>query len=398
MTGAESRIEDVVDLLAKLASGELDARGARSDLDDDIDAVIEGINMLAEELEASRAELEERVQERTAELESVNGDMHRLAELGNLLAACETADEAYEMIAQGLKVMFDGLTGAMYLYRASRNILEPRATWEALATTTPIDPRACWALRRGQTHFVHAEAPSVSCQHVEQRTGSSICIPMSAHGETVGVLHLMEHETIAPRRASLTPAKCQLAVPVAEQISLALANIDLREMLRVQALRDPLTGLHNRRFADEWIHQEIARSDRSGRSLGVMMVDVDHFKQVNDVYGHEAGDVLLKAIGECFVASLRPEDRPCRYGGEEFIILMADIDASQLQARAETLRRNVAGMTVEHRNATLPPITISLGVSVYPDHGDTAHDVIKAADAALYEAKQAGRNRSMVAA
>lgn len=394
---SESRIERLVELLARLASGDLTARGDRSEADDDLDAVIEGINMLAEDLEASHAELEQRVQERTADLERINADMLRLAELGNLLAACETADEAYTMISHGLKLMFGRLSGTMYLYRASRNILEPRAAWGELASADPLDPRDCWALRRGHAHFVDVDNPSLVCAHVTARTGHTICIPMSAHGETVGMLHLMGHPTGLVGMSQLTTAKRQLAIPVAEQISLSLANIDLREKLGSQALRDPLTGLHNRRFADEWIHQEMARTDRHGGSMGIIMIDVDHFKQINDVHGHDAGDAMLKAIAQTFEGSLRPEDMPCRYGGEEFLILLAGIDLPTLHDRAEALRRRVAELTTEYRKTTLPPATVSAGIAIYPDHGKTAEEVIQAADVAFYAAKNAGRNRTAVA-
>lgn len=399
MTDTAARIERIVDLLSRLASGDLAARSARSDRDDDIDAVIEGINMLAEELEASQGELELRVQERTAELEAVNADMIRLAELGNLLAACETHDEAYAMMGHGLKTMFESLSGAVYVYRSSRNILEPRVSWGAINPDEPLNPRECWALRRGHAHHVDHREPSLSCGHIAERTGDSLCVPMSAHGETVGMLFLMGHRAHASGggQDDLTPAKRQLAGPVAEQASLALANIDLRDRLQVQALRDPLTGLHNRRFADEWLHQETARTDRHGRTLGVIMTDVDHFKQVNDVYGHDAGDAVLKAIAETFESALRPGDMPCRYGGEEFLMLLSDIDEATLLARAESLRTRVEELRLDFRGTLLPTITMSAGIAVYPQHGNTAAAVLEAADAALYAAKRAGRNQTLVA-
>lgn len=397
MTDPAARIERVVDLLARLATGDLAARGVRSDQDDEIDAVIEGINMLAEELEAGRAELEQRVRERTAELESINSDVLRLADLGNLLAACETPDEAFVITGHGLAAMFAGLSGAMYLYRASRNILEPQATWGELTDLELLDPRDCWALRRGQTHFVDFGSPGVSCPHVTARTGDTLCIPMSAHGETIGLLHLMGHRASSTGMVRMTPPKRQLAGPVAEQVSLALANIELRERLRTQALRDPLTGLYNRRFADEWIAQELSKNSRSGDSLGVIMIDVDHFKRVNDVHGHDAGDAMLKAIAQSFERSLRPEDMPCRYGGEEFLILLSGIDAETLMVRAETLRHEVADLSVKYRKEVLPAVTMSAGVALHPDHGSTADEVIQAADAALYAAKHGGRNRTVLA-
>lgn len=397
----DGRIDRVVLLLSRLASGELTARGTPSMSDDEIDAVIVGVNMLAEELEASRGELEQRVRERTAEFERLNHDIRQLTDLGNLLLACETIDEAYSVMAHSLASMFDGLSGCVYLYRASRNVLEVKSTWGDPPGTAVLAPTDCWALRRGQRHFVDAIDPALSCRHVQHRTGDSICIPMSAQGQISGLLHLMDSrldQIRAGTGASLTEAKQSLAVAVGEQTALALANLDLREKLRLQALRDPLTGLLNRRFVEEWIEREVARTNHSGRSFGVIMADVDHFKQINDVHGHDAGDQLLKAIADAIRSSLRAGDLPCRYGGEEFLVLLADIDLTVLAARAEELRSRVAAVRVEHRGEPVPGATLSAGIALYPQHGASASLVIDAADAALYSAKRAGRDRVVTAA
>jgi len=397
------RIDQVVILLSRLASGELSARGVASTNDDDIDAVMAGVNMLAEELESSRAELEERVRDRTAEFEKLNHDIRQLTELSNLLQACETIDEAYLVIDHSLGVMFAGLSGAVFLYRASRNVLEIKSTWGSRAGSAVLAPTECWALRRGQRHFVDADEPMLSCRHVQQRTGDSICIPMSAHGETSGLLHLMDDrlhppETQVGAGARLTQAKQSLAVAVSEQTALALANLELRDKLRLQALRDPLTGLLNRRFVEEWIEREVARTDHSGRSFGVIMADVDHFKLINDVHGHDAGDKLLRAIADAIRSSMRAGDLPCRYGGEEFLVLLSDIELPALAARAEELRSRVAAVRVEHRGEPVPGATLSAGIALYPKHGLSASSVIDAADAALYAAKRAGRDRVNTAA
>lgn len=191
---------------------------------------------------------------------------------------------------------------------------------------------------------------------------------------------------------TLTPAKQSLAMAVSEQAALAMANLELREKLRLQALRDPLTGLLNRRFIDEWMDREVARTDSSGRSFGVIMADIDHFKQINDLHGHEAGDQILKSVGETISGALRPSDLPCRYGGEEFLLLIADVDEPVLVARAELVRNQVENLQVSHRGSMLPGITLSAGVALYPQHGATAAAVIAAADGALYAAKRSGRN------
>jgi diguanylate cyclase (GGDEF)-like protein len=398
----DDRIDRVVALLSRLASGELSARGLASTNDDDIDAVMAGVNMLAEELESSRAELEERVRDRTAEFEKLNHDIRQLTELSNLLQACETIDEAYSVINHSLGVMFAGLSGAVYLYRSSRNVLEIKSAWGGRSGSAVLAPTECWALRRGQRHFVDADEPLLSCRHVQQRTGDSICLPMSAHGETSGLLHLMD-DRLHPAKAQvgasrLTQAKQSLAVAVSEQTALALANLELRDKLRLQALRDPLTGLLNRRFVEEWIEREVTRTDHSGRSFGVIMADIDHFKQINDVYGHDAGDQLLRAIADAIRSSMRAGDLPCRYGGEEFLVLLSDIEMPALATRAEELRSRVAAVRVEHRGEPVPGATLSAGIALYPDHGISASLVIDAADAALYAAKRAGRDRVITAA
>jgi nitrate/nitrite-specific signal transduction histidine kinase len=259
--GAGTGIDSIIGLITRLAAGDLSARGQPQDVNDEIDAIIIGINMLAEELEASRDELEERVRVRTEENEKLNQDIRRLTELGNLLQACETTDEAFAVMTHSLAAMFDGLDAAVYLYRASRNVLEMKSNWGDLSGVPVLGPTDCWALRRGQRHLVLANDPLLSCRHVQRRTGDSICIPMSAHGEISGLMHLMDHRpNPSDASSNLTAAKQSLGIAGSEQTALALANLELREKLRLQALRDPLTGLLNRRFVEEWIDREVART------------------------------------------------------------------------------------------------------------------------------------------
>lgn len=221
---------------------------------------------------------------------------------------------------------------------------------------------------------------------------------MSAHGETIGLLHLIAGDaSSAVTGGQLNDAIQRLGVAVGEQIALSLTNLDLRETLRVQALRDPLTGLYNRRFVEDWIEREINRADHAGQALGVIMADIDHFKRVNDVHGHDAGDHILRSVAEVIRGSVRAGDVPCRYGGEEFLILVADADPKTLAAWAEEMRATVAGVRVDHRGLPMPAVTISAGIALYPQDGQTAPEVIDSADAALYAAKLAGRNRVLAA-
>ena len=395
---SEERVEALVAVLARLASGDLAARGRPSPADDEIDAVIVGINMLAEELEASHAQLERRVAERTAEFERLNHDVMQLTDLGNLLQTCADPAEAYDVIDYAMTDMFEGLSGALFLYNSSRNLIELRASWGGSEQPETLVPSECWALRRGQRHLVRADAPTMSCRHVRERTGDSICIPMSAHGQTSGMVHLMDRRLVgADPQRWLTEARQRLAVAVSEQTGLSLANIELRETLRTQALRDPLTGLYNRRFAEEWMSREMSRTDRTGNLLGVIMADIDHFKPYNDAHGHAAGDLVLHAVAETMQGGLRHGDVSCRYGGEEFLLLLPDTTGDAAVARMESLRDAVAGARVSHRGMLLPGVTLSVGVALYPAHGLTATEVIRAADEALYTAKRAGRDRVALA-
>jgi diguanylate cyclase (GGDEF)-like protein len=195
--------------------------------------------------------------------------------------------------------------------------------------------------------------------------------------------------------AGLAVDRDQLAMTVAEDMALALSNLRLRETLRSQAIRDPLTGLFNRRYLEETMERELNRVKRQGMSLGVIMMDLDHFKQYNDTFGHSAGDELLSALGILLKSHIRGEDIACRYGGEEFLLILPGASREIALERAESLRQAVEEMHQHHPG--MKPATLSLGVAVYPDHGDTRLQLIQSADTALYRAKHAGRDRVMAA-
>jgi len=194
-----------------------------------------------------------------------------------------------------------------------------------------------------------------------------------------------------------TAEKQQFAVAVAEHVSLALSNMKLRETLRNLSIRDPLTGLFNRRYMEEVLEQELLKAIRYGRSLGVIMLDIDHFKRFNDTYGHEAGDLVLRELSVFLQNHIRLTDIPCRFGGEEFTLILPEADLALTQQRAEQVRQGVAAIRVKVQGQTLASITISEGVAVYPENGPTAQDVLRAADEALYTAKQKGRNHVVIA-
>jgi diguanylate cyclase (GGDEF)-like protein len=188
-------------------------------------------------------------------------------------------------------------------------------------------------------------------------------------------------------------SQLKLAKTLAEHISLSLANLKLRETLRYQAIRDPLTGLFNRRYLQETLGREIHRAQRQETTLGVVMLDVDNFKIFNDTYGHEAGDRILAALGRYLRGCIRTEDIACRYGGEEFTLILPDVRPETLQERAETIRAGASNLEVLHQGKILGGITVSMGLSYFPKHGTVPETLLQAADAALYDAKRNGRNQ-----
>jgi diguanylate cyclase (GGDEF)-like protein len=221
---------------------------------------------------------------------------------------------------------------------------------------------------------------------------------MMAQGETMGILHMRTGGKASHQAAAyLTPSRQQLAEAMADRTALALANLKLRISLRQQSIRDPLTDLFNRRYLEETLDRELRRATRLQRPVGVVMMDLDHFKSFNDRFGHEAGDLLLRELGKLLKKHIRGGDVACRYGGEEFALILPDISMEDVRQRAEQLRAEIKDMDIKYREATLESITLSLGVAMFPDHGNTGSLLLRAADTALYEAKRMGRDRVVVA-
>ena len=164
-----------------------------------------------------------------------------------------------------------------------------------------------------------------------------------------------------------------------------------------QAITDSLTGLHNRRYLWELLKREFARARRNRTTIAAVMIDIDHFKRINDNFGHEAGDLVIAELGALFKRSVRGSDVACRYGGEEFALVLPEISIENARRKAETLRQGVKSLALEQRGTPLGPISISLGVAVFPIHAEDAESLFRRADQALYEAKNAGRDRVVVA-
>jgi diguanylate cyclase (GGDEF)-like protein/PAS domain S-box-containing protein len=324
-----------------------------------------------------------------ARLQQQTRDISLLSRLGEDLQTCRSSDEAHVVIRDVAMRLFPGEAGMVSMTGARGQLLETVVAWGELGGERIFGLDACLALRKGRMHLVGDGNQGLVCRHVhDAQAGSYLCVPMLAHGELLGVLTLT-----TTRRDRPIDVVVQLATAVAEHIALALANIKLRDTLRSQSIRDPLTGLFNRRYMEESLEREVRRAQRSRHPVGVIMLDLDHFKTLNDAHGHDAGDEVLRAVGALLQRSVRAEDIACRYGGEEFTLILPEASLVDASHRAEYLRQAVKVLTIDHPDHHLPPASLSAGVAIYPDHGPSPTAVLRAADEALYRAKQLGRDR-----
>ena len=223
---------------------------------------------------------------------------------------------------------------------------------------------------------------------------------MVAHGETLGVLHLRcdaDHSGDAEADQKSRESLKRLAVLAASQIALSLANLQLRETLRDQSIRDPLTGLFNRRFMQESLNKELQRSRRKQRPLAIIFLDLDHFKHFNDTFGHDAGDSVLKSMADIFRVHFRADGVICRHGGEEFAVILPESSIEDAARRADALRLATRDLKLVYRGTPLDPVTLSIGIAGFPDHGHDAQELLDRADKCLYQSKANGRDRVTVA-
>ncbi|MGB3238654.1 MAG: PAS domain S-box protein [Geitlerinemataceae cyanobacterium] len=328
-------------------------------------------------------------------LEVRNHEMKLLRQMSDFLQACLTVEEAYGAISDLLKPLFPGCSGGVFTLNPSSSLVEAVATWgENFHSETLFNPHECWSLRRGLLHDAERTRPSLFCNHVHKHRApaETLCVPMMAQGETMGLLYLNSQNA-----GEFSESKHQLARTVSEHLSLALANLKLRETLHNQSIRDPLTGLFNRRYMEESLQREIHRADRNKQALGIVMIDVDHFKRFNDTWGHEAGDLVLRELSGFLQQSIRASDIACRYGGEELTLIFPEMSLEETYKRAEELRQGIKEIKLKYHESSLGAITVSLGVASFPRHGRTSDLLIQLADAALYRAKDEGRDRVVAA-
>ena len=339
------------------------------------------------------------------ELEVHTNEMNLLNKMGGDLQICHTVKEACAISAQYIKKICPESNGSLYLINPSKTQAEAIEAWGETAYTQSIfEPTVCWAFRSGKPHVCDKRIISLRCDHITgPEDGQYLCVPLLVNGETIGILHLNHMTTLEQNNnqekneISYNNHKMQIVLTIAEHIALTISNIQLKENLRQQSIRDVLTGLFNRRYMEETLERELKRAERENSTVGVIMFDIDHFKNFNDLQGHDAGDALLRELGAFLKNNMRGSDIVCRYGGEEFIAVLPGISSENAMIKANELRVGASSLLIYHLGKPLPKCTISLGVAMYPTHALTVEKLLKAVDNALYEAKNNGRDNVVMA-
>lgn len=328
-------------------------------------------------------------------LELQANESQLLTSVRDELQLCVAAEQAYRAATKGLAHLLTGTSGALGIINNSRQLVEVVSSWEAHHQQAQIEdfhpPECCCGLRSGQPRWRLPGQSEIDCTHfMGEPPERYLCVPIGAQGNTLGVLYVQcaTDEIVASvnRRTDSLRQLLQLT-------GMTVAALALRMSLEHKSIRDGLTGLFNRNFMQVSLERELVRAVRRKQVLAVFMLDLDHFKQFNDDHGHPAGDAVLQAIGEVFRTSMRADDIACRYGGEEFTIIMPDTPQDVAVARAERIRRSIEILRLPVEHEILSEFTVSIGVALFPKDGETVDSLIRSADLALYRAKREGRNQ-----
>jgi diguanylate cyclase (GGDEF)-like protein len=342
---------------------------------------------IARVIDHQREIQEDRISKSTREIEL-------LRQLANTLAACTSIEEARLVVKDITPRIIGNINGCVSIMRESRNLLEVEIDWgEVWPAATAFPPSDCWALRKGKYHLSREKNHNLSCTHMGELSTehTTMCIPLIAHGNTVGVFHLC----FANSETNISIETRALAFTLAEHLGLALANLRLQEKLRSQAMRDPLTGLYNRRYFEERLDREWFIASQKQSYLSMFMLDLDHFKRFNDNFGHDAGDYVLKEMGSLLNTTIKERGTVCRIGGEEFAVFCANLDEQQSICLAEDIIELVRELHLDIRGISLGQLGISVGIATFPDADVSAQELVKLADNALYEAKDRGRGQAV---
>lgn len=335
----------------------------------------------------------EQLRQTVERLEQQAAESKLLISARDEVGLCQEVKLAEEVTLRYLHELLPGSAGSLCIINNSRQLLESVGTWGGVEAVTfdGFPPDSCCALRSGKIRWRRPEKSEIHCSHFAGRAPERyVCLPLTAHGETLGIVTI---ELPTSEAAELAQGRESTLTSLGEMAAMSISGLRLREKLESQSIRDGMTGLFNRSFMEIALEREINRAERTGRPIAVMMADVDHFKQFNDTFGHEAGDVVLREVAEAMRLAVRGEDIVCRYGGEEFVIIMPEMNMRSALERAEVLRRMIGDLALRFRGQPLRQVTISMGMAMYPENGESEDELLRSADHAMYAAKHKGRNR-----
>ena len=310
-----------------------------------------------------------------------------LARMTQRLQGCENFDDVINVAELFAPNIAPGIAGRLYVFDRDPWQMRCVAQWLSPADDeATFHPDACWAVRRGQSHPPVNGEPDVACYHLpESQAESALCVPLIAQGEAIG---LLSFQKITPENA---PARAYLEL-MAEALGLALANQRLRDALLEKALFDPLTDLRNRHHLEDTLHTQMTQAMRNGEPLSCMMIDIDHFKSINDRFGHEAGDQVIKNVATIVQRAAHDGGLAFRYGGEEFLVLLPGAGEAEAHACAQKIYNGVHALSLRYGLTEIGPVDVSIGIASYPEHAQS-DNLLRAADVALYRAKELGRSR-----
>ncbi|MEO7690876.1 MAG: GGDEF domain-containing protein [Sphingomonas sp.] len=322
-----------------------------------------------------------------ASAQAAKAQTDELFDMTDMLQSAEGYDDAAAVLMATAQRLLPEFGAALYIFNNSRDRLDLAGSWNMPADYQPSDslaPSNCWALKRGKPHTNDPSNGTLCCAH-HCGAVATLEVPMMARGAVYGLLMFATGREKAQTELADISRLCHA---LADSMSLALSNISLREKLRTQSLRDPLTGLYNRRYMEDALERYISLAERGSGSTAVLMLDLDNFKRLNDEHGHAKGDAVLRDVAAQLVGGLRPSDVVCRYGGEELLVILPNCSLDEAKRKADTLRLRIAGLSEAHDAA----VSASFGVASVPETSTSASDLVPMADAALYEAKRLGKN------
>lgn len=334
----------------------------------------------------------------TTALRREREEIAALNRFSEAVTQCTSEIEVYDLLLHSLKERFQPAQVIIFKLNLAENFLEAAATLVPLPKEVgawPVieEPHNCKAVRTGRSFFVNNVKVEPLCpsKFVLPAEGSYYCGPLIAGGIIIGSVRM------EAARDLWTPERQRLLESYLSGAASALSNLRLLDRMKQQANIDMLTGLYNRRFLEDYARKLLAIAKRREQPVGIIMLDLDHFKNFNDVYGHEVGDRILRHFAKTVTASMRETNLAARYGGEEFVVVLPDTSAKSCALVADRIRKAVMTMVVpSNTEKPLPQLTVSVGVAAFPENGHNLEEVIQASDKALYESKRAGRNRVSV--